>query len=255
MLEHGGRLLRAVHQYGIAREHWLDLSSGIAPWAFPIPPSPVEAWARLPETEDGLAIEDGVGLGLADEPSRVRRELPLDPASLSPLFIDLLSRGLDQRKALRCLAATPGEVIDREQRAVQLLEHLGDSLVALVTTADVSLTHPVRHRLPGIAAGRENHQREQTGRGQAEGLALDEAHLNQGAWLGELIAVARLQGVGHAHRPARSVLSPRLDVSNVGNSGQGATPYSDLPPAFLTSNQIARQDTTSIVAATPKRSG
>lgn len=54
MLEHGGRLLRAVRQYGIAREHWLDLSSGIAPWAYPIPPIPVDAWARLPETEDGL---------------------------------------------------------------------------------------------------------------------------------------------------------------------------------------------------------
>jgi len=54
MLEHGGRLLRAVRHYGIAREQWLDLSSGIAPWAFPIPPIPVDAWARLPETEDGL---------------------------------------------------------------------------------------------------------------------------------------------------------------------------------------------------------
>ncbi|MDH0301154.1 MULTISPECIES: threonine-phosphate decarboxylase CobD [unclassified Pseudomonas] len=54
MLEHGGRLLRAVKQYGIPREQWLDLSSGIAPWAYPIPPIPVEAWARLPETEDGL---------------------------------------------------------------------------------------------------------------------------------------------------------------------------------------------------------
>lgn len=54
MLEHGGRLLRAVHQYGIAREHWLDLSSGIAPWSYPIPPIPLDAWARLPETEDGL---------------------------------------------------------------------------------------------------------------------------------------------------------------------------------------------------------
>ncbi|MNG80850.1 Threonine-phosphate decarboxylase [compost metagenome] len=54
MLEHGGRLLRAVRQYGIARECWLDLSSGIAPWAYPIPPIPVDAWARLPETEDGL---------------------------------------------------------------------------------------------------------------------------------------------------------------------------------------------------------
>ena len=37
MLEHGGRLLRAVRQYGIAREDWLDLSSGIAPWPYPIP--------------------------------------------------------------------------------------------------------------------------------------------------------------------------------------------------------------------------
>ncbi|QXH52782.1 threonine-phosphate decarboxylase CobD [Pseudomonas fakonensis] len=54
MLEHGGRLLRAVKQYGIAREDWLDLSSGIAPWPYPIPPIAPDAWARLPETEDGL---------------------------------------------------------------------------------------------------------------------------------------------------------------------------------------------------------
>lgn len=54
MLEHGGRLLRAIERYGIAREDWLDLSSGIAPWAFPIPEIPLRAWARLPETDDGL---------------------------------------------------------------------------------------------------------------------------------------------------------------------------------------------------------
>ncbi|WP_369990200.1 threonine-phosphate decarboxylase CobD [Pseudomonas xanthosomatis] len=54
MLEHGGRLLRAVKQYGIVREDWLDLSSGIAPWPYPIPPIAPDAWARLPETEDGL---------------------------------------------------------------------------------------------------------------------------------------------------------------------------------------------------------
>ncbi|MEN8641168.1 threonine-phosphate decarboxylase CobD [Pseudomonas sichuanensis] len=54
MLEHGGRLLRAVAQYAIARERWLDLSSGIAPWPYAVPSIPQEAWARLPETEDGL---------------------------------------------------------------------------------------------------------------------------------------------------------------------------------------------------------
>jgi len=54
MLEHGGRLRQAVQQYGIAQADWLDLSSGIAPWPWPITPIPERAWARLPETEDGL---------------------------------------------------------------------------------------------------------------------------------------------------------------------------------------------------------
>lgn len=54
MLEHGGRLRNAALQYGIAQEDWLDLSSGLAPWPWPIPPIPLRAWARLPETDDGL---------------------------------------------------------------------------------------------------------------------------------------------------------------------------------------------------------
>lgn len=54
MLEHGGRLRKAVLDYGIAEADWLDLSSGLAPWPFPIPEIPLRAWARLPETDDGL---------------------------------------------------------------------------------------------------------------------------------------------------------------------------------------------------------
>ncbi len=54
MLEHGGRLRKAADDYGIAEADWLDLSSGLAPWPFPIPQIPVRAWARLPETDDGL---------------------------------------------------------------------------------------------------------------------------------------------------------------------------------------------------------
>lgn len=54
MLEHGGRLQRAVLEYGIAVQDWVDLSSGIAPWPFAIPEIPLRAWARLPETDDGL---------------------------------------------------------------------------------------------------------------------------------------------------------------------------------------------------------
>lgn len=55
MLEHGGRLLAAAQRYGIAPEDWLDLSTGIAPHAYPVPPIPPAVWQRLPEDEDGLA--------------------------------------------------------------------------------------------------------------------------------------------------------------------------------------------------------
>ncbi|MHC8306557.1 threonine-phosphate decarboxylase CobD [Pseudomonas sp. PB3P13] len=54
MLEHGGRLRNAALEYGIAEADWLDLSSGLAPWPFPVPEIPLRAWARLPEIEDGL---------------------------------------------------------------------------------------------------------------------------------------------------------------------------------------------------------
>lgn len=54
MLEHGGRLRQAALDYGIAESQWLDLSSGLAPWPFAIPAIPERAWARLPETDDGL---------------------------------------------------------------------------------------------------------------------------------------------------------------------------------------------------------
>jgi cobalamin biosynthetic protein CobC len=53
-LPHGGRLQQAACDYGIALGDWLDLSTGIAPWPFELPPIPLRAWARLPETGDGL---------------------------------------------------------------------------------------------------------------------------------------------------------------------------------------------------------
>jgi cobalamin biosynthesis protein CobC len=54
MLEHGGRLLQAVQRYGLPRERWLDLSTGINPIAWQGVPLPTASWNRLPEDEDGL---------------------------------------------------------------------------------------------------------------------------------------------------------------------------------------------------------
>ena len=54
MLEHGGCLNAAARRYGITRADWLDLSTGIAPWPYPLPTPPAEVWQRLPEDDDGL---------------------------------------------------------------------------------------------------------------------------------------------------------------------------------------------------------
>lgn len=54
MLEHGGRLREAARRYGIALQDWLDLSTGIAPYGWPLPAIEASAWQRLPEPDDGL---------------------------------------------------------------------------------------------------------------------------------------------------------------------------------------------------------
>ncbi|WP_324732777.1 threonine-phosphate decarboxylase CobD [Pseudomonas paeninsulae] len=54
MLEHGGRLRAAAQRFGIPLGDWLDLSTGLAPYGWPLPPIPAAAWTRLPELDDGL---------------------------------------------------------------------------------------------------------------------------------------------------------------------------------------------------------
>lgn len=54
MLEHGGKLAEAARTYGIPLERWIDLSTGIHPVGYPVPPLPSECWQRLPEEADGL---------------------------------------------------------------------------------------------------------------------------------------------------------------------------------------------------------
>jgi cobalamin biosynthesis protein CobC len=54
-IRHGGNLREAAYRYGIALDDWIDLSTGINPRAYPVPPVPMDAWRRLPEDADGLA--------------------------------------------------------------------------------------------------------------------------------------------------------------------------------------------------------
>ncbi|WP_293868576.1 threonine-phosphate decarboxylase CobD [uncultured Alsobacter sp.] len=54
---HGGNLAAARARFKGAPEPWLDLSTGINPIAYPIPPISQSAWTRLPEQAAVAALE------------------------------------------------------------------------------------------------------------------------------------------------------------------------------------------------------
>jgi len=59
-LIHGGNLIQASAEFGIPLAEWIDLSTGISPWSWPVPPVPEAVWQRLPEDGDGL-LETAAG--------------------------------------------------------------------------------------------------------------------------------------------------------------------------------------------------
>ena len=53
---HGGALVRARAAFPAAPLPWIDLSTGINPWPWALPPLPAELWTRLPEAGLDLAF-------------------------------------------------------------------------------------------------------------------------------------------------------------------------------------------------------
>jgi cobalamin biosynthesis protein CobC len=47
---HGGDLARAEAEFGAPPEPWLDLSTGLNPSPYPLPPLAAEVWSRLPDS-------------------------------------------------------------------------------------------------------------------------------------------------------------------------------------------------------------
>jgi cobalamin biosynthetic protein CobC len=54
---HGGRLAAAAARFDRAPQPWIDLSTGISPWAYPVPEMGQAAWCRLPEPEELERLE------------------------------------------------------------------------------------------------------------------------------------------------------------------------------------------------------
>jgi cobalamin biosynthetic protein CobC len=133
MLEHGGRLLRAARTYGIAPAEWLDLSTGISPFAWPAPPVPAVAWGRLPDDEDGLVEAAQAYYGAA-------QLLPVAGSQAAIQTLPLL------RPASRVGVIAPGynEHAHAWRRAGhQVIELAAEELLAKVDEVDVVvLIHP-----------------------------------------------------------------------------------------------------------------
>ncbi len=48
VLKHGGQLSAIARQFGLDEEGWLDLSTGVSPFSYPVPEIPDFIWQRLP---------------------------------------------------------------------------------------------------------------------------------------------------------------------------------------------------------------
>ncbi|VUD46755.1 Threonine-phosphate decarboxylase [Thalassocella blandensis] len=52
--EHGGNIQNAVERWGIPHTQWLDLSTGISPFSYPLPAVPEAIWQHLPYDNKSL---------------------------------------------------------------------------------------------------------------------------------------------------------------------------------------------------------
>lgn len=116
MLEHGGRLREAARRWGRPLSGWIDLSTGIDPLGYPVPPLDQEAWRRLPEENDerlAFAAARYYGnpclLPVAGSQAAIRALPALFPkghvAVLAPTYAEHAAAWEDAGHALRRFAA------------------------------------------------------------------------------------------------------------------------------------------------------
>lgn len=69
---HGGNLAEATARWGNPADGWLDLSTGLNPWAYPIPMLDTDIWRRLPDQAADLALRLAAALRYGvNDPARL----------------------------------------------------------------------------------------------------------------------------------------------------------------------------------------
>jgi cobalamin biosynthetic protein CobC len=82
---HGGDLAQAQALFPDAPEPWIDLSTGINPISYPLPPLPLSLWQRLPGREDEAKL-----LAVARRTYRVSEKAGIVAAPGTQILIELL---------------------------------------------------------------------------------------------------------------------------------------------------------------------
>ncbi|WP_404379835.1 threonine-phosphate decarboxylase CobD [Caenispirillum salinarum] len=117
---HGGNLSAAVAATGRPRAEWLDLSTGINPRPYPVPPIPADAWTRLPE-----AAEDAALVEAARAAYGVAKDAAVVPAPGTQALIQWLPL-LRPRGRVGIVGPTYGEHATAWARAGHAVEDLSD---------------------------------------------------------------------------------------------------------------------------------
>ncbi|QGM96551.1 threonine-phosphate decarboxylase CobD [Methylocystis parvus] len=92
-IAHGGRLDEARRLFPAAPQPWIDLSTGVNPHPYPLPPIAPEAWTRLPDDRAFDALEAAARAAYRAPPAAA-----IVPGAGAQSFIQLLPRVFPARR-------------------------------------------------------------------------------------------------------------------------------------------------------------
>jgi cobalamin biosynthesis protein CobC len=132
LMEHGGDLFAARRAYPQAPEPWLDLSTGVNPYAYPFVPPPMESFTRLPQLEELRALEAAAAIAY-----RAPAAAEVVAAPGAQAIINWLSRLVPARRvgilgATYCEHARSWATSGAELTVVEDISGLEDKDIAIV---------------------------------------------------------------------------------------------------------------------------
>ncbi|NQX89364.1 MAG: threonine-phosphate decarboxylase [Halioglobus sp.] len=113
-LEHGGNVSAAVKKFGTPRDQWIDMSTGVSPFSWPVPPVPSTVWRDLPDCDGQLERSAASCYGCPAEAVLAvpgsQYALQHLPALLSPGRVAMPRRGYAEHR--QAWAAAGHELVD-----------------------------------------------------------------------------------------------------------------------------------------------